>query len=205
MITKRLTSVFLFLLFSILGFSQNSNIRLDLLGIGYKPLSAFRVSYEQVIKTHFAFLLGAEQGTYSKIESGTINTGTKQTISTIKGWGIMPQARYYPIIKDKYSPKGFFIGTHYRFRRVEEYYKPLNLYTSASAHNFGVNAGYKYSFNQINLEILVGFGKAWSKWDEPNERDKITGLKEELNDENSSMRLELTIGLMLDYLLKHNN
>jgi len=194
--------VILLILFSGRLFCQYNVISIDALSIGSRPFSVLRGSYERSLGKNFAVLFGAEKGKYGTIESSGFSTSSE--VAQLTGWGFMPQARFYPFTKKRKSPLGLFIGAHYRYRRLVEEYYPLNLTTKAKAHNYGINFGYKGILKPlpITFELLIGFGGAKGIWDEPNNRDQITGLKSDLTDENNSMRLEISIGFIFPNISK---
>ncbi len=205
MIKKGLISLFLLCAILSTGFNQACNFKVDALGFSYKPIKVLRASYEQIFYEKYGAILTIEQGKYGTFKEIPANslTGTEETVSSMRGWGFMGQWRYYYYLKEGYDPYGFFGGFHYKFRKVEEEYIPLRIKTSAIIHNLGVNLGYKYTYTPITFEVLFGYGFPLVNWFDPNQRDQIPDkAKFDLSDFKTSMRIELTVGVMLDYILR---
>lgn len=205
MIRKGLISVLLLCWMLPAGMSQAYNLKVDALGFSYKPIKVLRVSYEHIFDEKIGVIISAEQGKYGSIKEIATNslTDTEVTISTLEGWGLMAQARYYYYIKEGYDPHGLFGGVHYKYRKVGEEYIPLRIKTTALIHNFGLNVGYKYTYTPITFEFLFGYGIPVVNWFEPNQRNLIPdNRKFDISDFVTSMRLELTVGIMLDYVLR---
>ena len=185
---------------------QVYNFKVDALAYSYAPFKVLRASYEQILDEKYGFLLTIEQGKYGLIKEIPKNslTDTKETIANLRGWGLMAQARYYYYMEDGFDPHGFFGGIHYKYRKVKEEYIPLRINTSAIIHNIGVNVGYKYCYTPLTFEFLIGYGVPVVKWFEPNQRDLIPDKKFDLTDFKTSMRIELSVGIMLDYILRQD-
>jgi hypothetical protein len=206
MLKKGWISIFLLISATTAGIGQAYNFKVDALAYSYKPLKVLRASYEQIFYENYGLLLTVEQGKYGVIKEVPQNslTDTKETIATLRGWGFMAQARYYYYMKEGFDPHGFFGGIHYKYRKVKEEYIPLRINSSAIIHNIGINVGYKYCYTPLTFEFLIGYGIPIVKWFEPNQRDLILDKKFDLGDFKTSMRIELTVGIMLDYILRQD-
>jgi hypothetical protein len=190
---------------SVIG--QACNFKLDALGFSYKPIKVLRVSYEQIFEEKFGVIVTFEQGKYGSFKEIPANSlsGNETTVSSLQGWGLMAEARYYYYIKEGFDPHGLFGGIYYKYRKVGEEYHPWRIKTTALIHNFGLNAGYKYTYTPISFEFLFGYGVPLANWFEPNQRSLIPIEHQfEISNFKSSMRLELTVGVMLDYILRQD-
>lgn len=205
MVKKGLISALLLCLTLPVVICQAYNFKVDALAFSYKPIKVLRVSYEQIFEKKIGVIVTFEQGKYGSYKAVPDNslTGDEHTVSMLHGWGLMAQARYYYYLEEGFDPHGLFGGIHYKYRKLEEEYIPQRIKTNALVHNFGLNVGYKYTYTPITFEFLFGYGLPVANWFEPNQRSLIP-LEHKFDISNfiSSMRLELTVGIMLDYVLR---
>jgi hypothetical protein len=187
------------LLFSLSNYStaQYNVFKFDVFGATTDQF--FRPSFEHTFK-NFSAVVTYELGTYEEDKSTrSVNYG--DVIYHLKGWGIIPEIRYYPFHENIISPNGFFIGTYYSYKSLEEYYhdKGFEFTTNGSAWNAGLNTGYKSFFGKrVCAEIMFGCGLAGGTFDEPNQRNAIEGDYEasDLDAFSRSIRFEISIGVI---------
>jgi len=190
--------------------AQYSCIKIGVLGA---PLKVLRASYELSFLKHFSASIGYEigeyrTGTYSDFSSPLYT----QNYSVTKGWGIMPEIRYYPFIRSKPAPNGFFIGLHYRYKNLSETYTgkdnsitspthtskdTITITSDAIVSNYGIDVGYKATLKHFTIETLIGFGAAQGNWKSPNQRDRIESIyRANAANFGDALRLELSIGFV---------
>ncbi len=196
-------------------FAQYNVFKLDAFGLARSNQRILRASMERSFGKYFSGILYYEYGRfrYSYIETNTWSLLPKTTEVT-KGWGIMPEIRFYPKFYSKQmwpTPLGFFVGLHYRYRSFVEEYNGVNnlnslaqvsIKTPAKAYNVGVDIGCKLSASYLIIEGLIGFGMSGGTWQTPNERDKIK-LATDLDDISNSARVEISVGLVFPKLKKN--
>jgi hypothetical protein len=196
---KSIWVIYLMLIVQILS-AQYNVIGIGTNGFGFVP----RLSYERSFNKNISCLVGIEGGKYSSTSEGSIASNPVE-IQNLKGWGIMPEIRLYPITNKIEAPLGFFIGIHYRQRWLTEHYfkQPNDFKTKAKAYNYGLNLGYTFHSDELTIEALIGFGKAGGAWNIPNSRNLIPSdeLNEDLSDVANQLRLELKIGIILPEIL----
>jgi hypothetical protein len=170
--------------------AQNNILKIDLFGI---TNGVNRLAYEKAFQKHFSFSVNAEFGIY-KNSPITMAADSFPRLYNIKGFGFMPELRYY-FGKKQVAPFGFFIGLHARKRFIKERYfytGSIDPYSSSFSNHpdimtngritdYGIHAGYKYSWNKsiqnginrINFEVLAGYGISSQSWASSNHRDQI--------------------------------
>ena len=187
--------LFPFLLISIIsGYSQTKHYKA--ISINALPLidpytSIVQPSFEFSINRSFSVGLSLEIG---KFYSSSINDNQ---VADMSGWGFMPQLRYYPFTKNKPAPFGFFIGTHLRYRILEENYYLDNVDISTDARTFDAGGclGYKILLGPLNFEFLFGGGFGGGSFNTPNQRDLIRpDFKDDLNSPDDFLRMEINLG-----------
>ncbi len=191
--------------------------KIDLVGIAQQQLRVLRLSIESTISPHFTAVLYYENGKYQAgYTSNNTNLYDKE-IYTLSGWGIVPEARYYPFIKGKPAPAGFFTGLYFRYRSLNEVYngepngsngsnKKVHTDTDAKAYNDGVLIGYKLLVDVLVLEILAGYGSAWGTWETPNDRTLIpTFNRADLGSSDNAYRVEINFGLIFPPMKKSSS
>jgi hypothetical protein len=220
MIKKNLLTTLVFILFNVsLTFSQYNVIGLDALGLfnGY-----FKASYERSFSKHLSFAINYENAEYASGTTGSLNSQTK--VYSLTGWGIIPEARFYPLTKKKQAPRGFFLGLHYRYRELSENYTGkdfstmqaslfssptapspnLDITTKATASNYGLTIGYKFNAGPIILEPLFGFGSGSGKYEQPNERSKIDPFyKDDQAILEDALRAQIKVGFYFPQMKPH--
>jgi len=177
-----------------------TNAQKNVLGFGCSAYGLVpRISYERAITQRLTFVMGIEKGKYFTGFSDGLWTYRED--NNVKGWGIMPELRFYPFATYKQAPLGFFMGTHYRFRWLTERYFPNSNHfmAEAKAYNYGLNIGYKLNVDYLTFDFLVGIGKSGGTWKtvyeeyyEPGdfEGKDLSGLK-------NYSRIEVTIGFLI--------
>ena len=202
-------------------FSQTNVFKVDFSYIGFAMIDevtqpdnfisssnkalVFRPSFERSFGKNFSALITFEYGKYESGEIRHINTSTNvsqvEEVYTVKGWGIMPEIRYYITSKRRAAPVGFFIGSHYRYRQVTEKFsnsKEINDTTISNdgrISDVGFNLGYKFLFSgRIGLDFLVGYGYSSGKWVTETNRDKIDSFfAKQMDGFENRFRLELSL------------
>jgi hypothetical protein len=182
--------------------------KIDLIGIAQQEVRMLRLSIESTVSPHFTAALYYENGKYQAgFISSSPNVNDKE-IYTLSGWGIAPEARYYPFIKGKPAPAGFFTGLYFRYRSLNEVYDgepngsngsntKIQTNTDAKAYNDGVILGYKFTWDVLVFEILGGYGPAWGTWETPNDRAQIpTFHRADLGSSDNKYRAEVNFGLI---------
>ncbi len=200
------------LLLSIIStsFAQSAqSVQIDIFGIGKSPWSVLRGSYEKSLGKKFSFMLSAEKGIYhsiTSIENGRFGSGE----SDLRGWGIMPQFRFYFNNDTENKLTGLFFGTHFRYRKIYETYEfndfdPTTTWQEqANAYNYGVNFGFRKRILQspLTFEVLFGLGKAFGTWENEAEREQVTDLINGLDNNGNSLnagRIEINLGCTFPY------
>ncbi len=175
-------------------------------------LTVVRPLYERTFNKHISVLLIFEAGKYNY---GTTQSGQgdQRIVMLTKGWGLMPEARYYPFTKHKPAPDGFFTAVYFRYRSLTETYNGANylnrkdtisVITKGNAYHYGIDVGYKLTAGNVLLEILYGLGIANGTWQTPNERDKMDPtFKTDLSDMINSMRVEIALGFVFPKIKKN--
>ena len=189
-------------------FSQTNAIKIDFLGIG-GPI--FRPSFERTFGKNFSTLITYEFGKYETGELEHTPSNTEVTrieeVYNVKGWGIMPEVRYYIPNKRRTAPTGFFLGLHYRYRLITENFidsKNVNnriilsdttISNDAIMHDYGFNLGYKLVFSgRIGADLLMGYGYSFGKWKTETDRDKIDSFfAKQMDGFENRLRLELSL------------
>lgn len=192
---KRLFILICFALIPLASIKAQYNvIRFDLVGV--MPAiegGVARIGYERTFGPKFSAGITLETGTYVKglRQLGQVN----ELIYSVKGWGIMPEVRYYPISKKLYAPEGLFVGASYRYRVLEEKYTDnVSVASDGTAHNASLFIGYKYVYNNFGFETLLGFGSATGAYNTPNDRSLISDeFRKELNANHNAVRLEISV------------
>ena len=70
----------------------------------------------------------------------------------------------------------------------------------------GLNMGYKFSFGEMSLELLTGYGKAYGKWRSETGRDQIDNFyKMKFSDFENRFRFEVTFGVVFPKIGNKNN
>lgn len=210
----KIKNIFLSIIFtSLASFSvaQKNVVKFDLFGL---TQGVNRLSFERALGKHFSVGINAEYGVYSS--NKVIVRGNGLKIYNIKGWGVMPEVRYYFLCKNNSAPLGFFAGVHGRARFVKEnYYNNLitsndlpEVKTNGKLFDYGIHLGYKYSWqkfnlkkngiNRFNIEVLAGYGLADSQWSEPNNRGGIPSYIIDKRNKQiwDNLRLQLSIGYL---------
>lgn|GEM_PF-1866526 len=190
--------------------AQYSCIKVGVLGV---PLKVFRVAYEVSFLKHFSASVGYEIGEYRTGTYSDFNSPLyTRNYSVTNGWGIMPEIRYYPFIRNKPAPHGFFIGLHYRYKSLTETFtgkdysitKPthtskdtITITSNGIVSNYGIDVGYKATLKYFSIETLIGFGASQGNWKSPNQRDKIDPLyRASAATFGDAFRLELSVGFV---------
>jgi len=216
----------LFLTFNFLtSYAQKNALKFDLFGL---TQGEERLTFERAIGESFSFSLAVEHGNYfSKKISSTLDPMYPIHIYNIKGFGVMPEIRYYPFkVKDQ-SLLGFFIGIYGRQRWTKEgYYKfktsddlssmlkaqPL-IKTMGIIYDYGINMGYKIRFSKLSkalvdrfsLESLIGFGMSTTYWQSGTDRASIpfnmTGLG--ASSISNHLRFQLSVGYLFGGMKKN--
>jgi len=184
----------LLLLLSFSGYSQKKHYKV----ISLNVIPWFD-SYSTVLQPTFEYSLNKSLSLGLSIEKGKFNIGEYNgvQVSDLKGWGIMPQFRYYPFTQRKPAPFGFFIGTHFRYRILEEsYYSNVNVSTRGYSFDLGACLGYKIKADILNFEFLFGSGWGNGSFKTPNQRDLIDPiLKSNLSSAEYYLRMEINVGI----------
>jgi hypothetical protein len=184
--------------------AQYNVLKMDLIGIIDPQLKVLRVSYERNIGKRFSASLNYESGIYG-IGTTSQSGGTDMQIYSLKGWGLMPEFRFYPFITKKISPRGFFIGTHFRHRSFRENYSgkdytglsasPVEVNTKGSLSEFGLHIGYKMKIGPLILEPLLGYGTGFSGgFDGREQMDPF--YAEPITASYNMLRIQFGIGLI---------
>ncbi|HEY9084122.1 MAG TPA: DUF3575 domain-containing protein [Vicingaceae bacterium] len=187
-------------------FSQSNAIKLDFLGIG-GPM--FRPSFERTFGKNFSALITYEIGKYETGEvKYTSNDVTKtEEVYNVKGWGVMPELRFYIPNKRRTAPTGFFMGIHYRYRQITENFtdsrsigeklilSDTTISNDAIMHDYGFNFGYKLVFGgRIGLDLLAGYGYSFGKWKTETDRNKIDSFfAKQMDGFENRLRLEISL------------
>jgi hypothetical protein len=182
-------------------FSQKNVIKTDLFGgmLGTMAVGAptLKLSYERAFKPNLSWQISLEYGKYAKTETSFISSLSGQEIANIKGFGIMPEFRYYLSTKRREAPMGWFLSAHYRYYSLVEHYfsNSYDLKTNGHVNNFGLNLGFKHGGDVFIAEYLLGFGFSSGSWNLSDERKQIES-EHEINDLSkfATMRLEINIG-----------
>jgi hypothetical protein len=185
-------------------------VKLDVVGLP-SDLRVIRPSIETTITHNITALLYYENGKYATGTTQQGTSGTPHEVYKLTGWGLMPELRYYIFSKNNKAPYGFFAEAFFRFRKVEEKYdgedkttyngsssqKKIHILTYGTAYNDGVDIGYKWARGNLIAELLAGYGVAWGKWEEENDRNQIPEFyKVNLSDATNALRYEISIGLI---------
>ena len=166
---------------------------------------AFKPMYERSLGKNFSGALSFEIGQYSK---GGPTQSARNDRYKLTGFGFMPQFRYYPFTKKRPAPFGFFLGTHLRYRRMDEHYSEVGLKvnTKGNLYDFGANIGYKFFIGIFNLEILLGKGIMWGNFDAPNSRSDIPDwYRQDIEELTDNCRIELSLGFHFPKFKKELN
>lgn len=195
-------------------FSQTNAIKIDFYGIGEminKEGIIFRPSFEKSFGKNFSVLITYEIGKYESRETrftpSSTNVTQIQEVYTVKGWGIMPELRYYIPNKRRTAPTGFFMGIHYRYRQITENFtdsrsvgnklilSDTTISNDAVMHDYGFNLGYKFLFSsRIGLDLLMGYGYSFGKWKTETDRDKIKNIfAKQMDGFENRFRIELSL------------
>lgn len=200
---KRIRGYTILLLFILFCTSKNLNaqfnvVKVDFFGLIYPELTVFRPSYERTLNDKISLLFTFEIGKYSVGKTSSGYGGTGVEVYTIKGFGIMPEIRYYVTNKAKKAPKGFFIGSHLRYRSlIENYTDSINIDTHGNEFSIGINSGYKFVMRPFVIDLLIGYGVGTVVWESPNNRDMIDEFFTENNYMSTNqIRLEISIGFI---------
>jgi hypothetical protein len=199
--------------------AQNNIVKIDLFGI---TNGVNRIGYERAFLKHFSFSVNVEFGLYSN--SPVTISDSIPKLYNIKGYGFMPELRYY-FGKKQRAPFGFFVGVHARERIVKENFfhkNSFDVYSSALANHpdiktngiitdYGVHTGYKYSWpkskqngiNRMNFEILAGYGLSGRTWKSPNQRNQIPVSI--INTANKKIWDQLRFQVSVGYLFGFHN
>lgn len=204
---------FFILIFTQYVSAQENIIKMDALGL---VQGTQRITYERKIIPQLSALINLENGNYYGKRTVVIGNALGE-IYNIKGYGIMPELRFYPFINsNKYD--GIFIGAHYHHRWITENFhinidpvlpdpnnKPL-VSTKGIMKDYGANLGYRYCWHFFVFEALAGFGIVNGAFETPNARDLIYDRIKKLNlSENKfALRTQLSIGFTFPYSKKQN-
>ncbi len=186
---KRLV-LFFIILFAL---QSSSKAQHNVIGIGTNAFSLVpRVTFERSFFNTASAIIGIEGGKYSSSSAGT--TSSMEEYRNIKGFGLMPEIRYYPLSGNRPAPLGLFIGTHFRYRWLKETYihDSFDEVARAKVYDYGFNFGYKFNSDMLSIDFLVGIGK-------PSGTDNFLGSDE--LDFTNSVRLELNIGFIFPEIL----
>ena len=98
--------------------AQKNVIKTDLFGDLFTSLIAKmpmpKISYERALNKFISAQVSFEYGIYEKGDSHT-DLGYLESKDENKGYGIMPEIKFYPFNVNKSAPMGFFISVHYRY------------------------------------------------------------------------------------------
>jgi hypothetical protein len=185
-------------------YSQKNVISAEPIGLFWN--GNLRLDYERVFSNSFTYKLGFEFGEFTSSNKGgpflsspssTIDEATESY--SIRGWGFLPEFRYYPIKKIK-TPKGLFFGIFLRYRSFTEKYKEpyvTEISSKGNSTNLGISSGYKFIFGRFVLEPLIAYGTSSIKWDSPYIHKNVDDFYTKDLDHFGSFRFELNLGIAL--------
>ncbi|MBQ21119.1 MAG: hypothetical protein CMD31_10215 [Flavobacteriales bacterium] len=199
-------------------FSQINVVKVDFSNIGVGKMFGlayneviFRPSFERTFGKNFSTLITYEFGKYETGELEHTPSNTEVTrieeVYNVKGWGIMPEVRFYLPNKRRTAPTGFFMGLHYRYRHITENFidsKNVNnriilsdttISNDAIMHDYGFNLGYKLVFSgRIGADLLMGYGYSFGKWKTETDRNKIDSFfAKQMDGFENRLRLEISL------------
>lgn len=184
-------------------FSQYNSIKADILSpFIYGELWMYQGSFERNFPQKYSLIVSAGYGKYS--HSFFNSTTGPVEYSSIKGWSLTPEFRYYFFSKKDSYNKGFFSGVHIRYRSLTEKIDypfsdgSVNISTKGSFFDYGLNIGYKNYYKRFLIETLLGYGHIIGNWNQPNERNQISPMfRNEFSDEpTNAIRLEISVGFI---------
>jgi hypothetical protein len=191
--------VIVILLFSTCSlFGQHNFIK-----VGFGPVP--RVGFERTFGEKISLLTSLEFGQYYSGTKGSLNGAVVETIWAVGGFGIMPEARFYPFTNVNSAPAGLFIGVHYRFKKIKEDYtyemsdgfwganrRDTTIHNSGTMNDYGINAGYKFSLGDyLGIELLVGYGNSSGKMEDSNARSRV-----DFESFENRLRAEIAFGIV---------
>lgn len=173
------------------SYGQYNVIKVDLFGGVLSPLKVYRGSYERSFGKSFSGGLSLESGRFA--ESETFQGNTLIESSILKGWGFVPEARFYPGRKND-APIGFFLGSHVIYRKLNEEYNFSGQSATNSGYFFSIGGdiGYKIPIGRVNLEILGGYGSAAGKYS----NQEVSPAETEADDASLPIRFEICLGFI---------
>jgi hypothetical protein len=142
---------------------------IGILGRIVAPTYRNNLFYERTINNTISIGFDVEYGRYEY--STTETSGSIQNEYQITGWGFSPELRIYPFGKINNAPKGFFLGSYFKYYLLKDKYSEYNstsydlemIYSNndLSAYGFGFDTGYKFGGSNFIFEPLLGyaFGK----------------------------------------------
>jgi hypothetical protein len=170
--------------------AQYHVVKINALGL----LSGVNLAYEYGINDLVSVGLSGHTIDYSK---RNINN------RDVEGWGIMPEARIYPLKNKRHCPAGLFAGTYFRYRNLTDNSPELSLVKhNGNDFNFGLCAGYKIYINHLIIEFLGGIGHKFGSWSDIEKNNNAqSGVIDDNSNGNDSplidnMRLEVSLGFL---------
>ena len=173
------------------------NLKADLLPIFVANPRVFRPSFEKTFSKYISGNLTFEIGRYSSSErdSATFKIQSMET----RGWAFMPEIRLYPLGKKIKAPLGFYVGSHYLYRNLNEHFiiPGVDITSKASQKGFGLSTGYKIIFlERFTIDFLLGYSFAQGTWKSTNGNRNLIApsLGYDLNNPKNFTRFEISLG-----------
>jgi hypothetical protein len=157
---------------------------IGILGRILLPTYRNNLFYERSINKYISLGFDIENGRYEYSTTTSLG-GSIENEYQITGWGFTPEIRIYPMGKNKNAPKGFFIGSYFKYYVLKDKYSKESstkydlemIYTNndLSAYGFGFDAGYKLGRRNFIFEPLLGyaFGKTINFVKDPRNKHSI--------------------------------
>lgn len=131
----------------------------------------YTIGYEHALSQHISLQFSMEAGKYINMRPNRWNN------YVVRGVGAIGSFRYYPFIKKRRAPEGFFSYFASRYVDFNEHYlnsaSTIPYEVKGSLLNAGLGVGYKLVHRRLGLEAFVGWGIGRLRSDDEQYRNNI--------------------------------